>query len=90
MRNRVSNLLLRAGILPAQPWLSTFIRSGALLRREAAVGLPGISPFTMTYDQLAAVKLAMNNCKSKMIPGAANRLSRISYAKKPRPDRGTT
>src|SRR5437899_3844745 len=42
MRNRVSDLLLRAGIPPAQPWLSTFHSLCArLLRREAAAwGLP--------------------------------------------------
>jgi len=54
MRNRVSNLLLSAGILPAQLWLSTFHSLCArLLRREAAAaGLPGISPFTMTMISL--------------------------------------
>src|SRR5216684_1368258 len=42
MRNRVSDLLLRAGVPPAQPWLSTFHSLCArLLRREAAnAGLP--------------------------------------------------
>ena len=41
MRNRVSSLLLRAGVPPAQPWLSTFHSLCArLLRREApAIGL---------------------------------------------------
>src|SRR3989475_3940775 len=62
MRNRVSDLLLRAGIPPAQPWLSTFHSLCArLLRREAAAaGLP--RGFTLYDDdgQLAAVKLSMN------------------------------
>ena len=42
MRSRVSDLLLRTGIPPAQPWLSTFHSLCArLLRREAAAaGLP--------------------------------------------------
>src|SRR5258705_12349215 len=36
MRNRVSDILLRAGVPPAQPWLSTFHSLCArLLRREA-------------------------------------------------------
>src|ERR1700752_223990 len=41
MRNRVSDLLLRAGVPPAQPWLSTSHSLCArLLRREAnAAGL---------------------------------------------------
>src|SRR5258707_3938654 len=61
MRNRVSALLLRAGIPPAQPWLSTFHSLCArLLRREAAAaGLP--RDFAIYDDdyQLAAVKFAM-------------------------------
>ena len=42
MRNRVSDLLLRAGVPPSQPWLSTFHSLCArLLRREApSAGLP--------------------------------------------------
>src|SRR5512137_1970739 len=42
MRTRVSDLLLRASIAPAQPWVSTFHSLCArLLRREApSVGLP--------------------------------------------------
>src|SRR6476660_6839935 len=42
MRTRVSDLLLRSGVPPAQPWLSTFHSLCArLLRREAAAaGLP--------------------------------------------------
>src|SRR5256886_15690621 len=42
MRNRVSDLLLRAGVPPGQPWVSTFHSLCArVLRREAAAaGLP--------------------------------------------------
>src|SRR6266403_3995642 len=84
MRNRVSNLLLRAGILPAQPWLSTFHSLCArLLRREAAAaGLPRDFAIYDDDDQLAAVKLAMNRLQiedDSLTP--RNVLSRISYAK---------
>src|SRR5258705_11267361 len=62
MRNRVSDLLLRAGVPPAQPWLSTFHSLCArLLRREAAVA--GLTREFANFDdddQLAAVKLGMN------------------------------
>ena len=84
MRNRVSSLLLRAGIPPAQPWLSTFHSLCArLLRREAAVA--GLARDFAIYDdddQLAAVKLAMNKLQiedDSLIPRAV--LSRISYGK---------
>ena len=84
MRNRVSNLLLRAGIPPAQPWLSTFHSLCArLLRREAAAaGLPRDFAIYDDDDQLAAVKLAMNKLQiedDSVMPRAV--LSRISYAK---------
>src|ERR1700693_6391269 len=61
MRNRVSNLLRRAGVPPSQPWLSTFHSLCArLLRREAtAAGLPRDFAIYDDGDQLAAVKLAM-------------------------------
>src|SRR6201993_4452557 len=61
MRNRVSDLLLRAGVPPAQPWLSTFHSLCArLLRREAAsAGLPRDFAIYDDDDQVAAVKLAM-------------------------------
>src|SRR3981189_2951580 len=54
MRNRVSQLLLRPGVPPAQPWLSPFIRSarafsGAKRLRPAC---RGILPFTMTTIRL--------------------------------------
>ena len=84
MRNRVSDLLLRAGVPPAQPWLSTFHSLCArLLRREAAnAGLPRDFAIYDDDDQLAAVKLAMANLEiddEALTP--RNVLSRISYAK---------
>src|SRR6267142_4729246 len=84
MRNRVSNLLLRAGIPPAQPWLSTFHSLCArLLQRDAsAAGLPRDFAIYDDDDQLAAVKLAMSKLQiedDSLAP--RNVLSRISYAK---------
>ncbi len=84
MRNRVSDLLLRAGIPPAQPWLSTFHSLCArLLRREAAAaGLPRDFAIYDDDDQLAAVKLAMTKLQiqdDNLTP--RNVLSRISHAK---------
>src|SRR6266481_2297670 len=84
MRNRVSNLLLRAGIPPAQPWLSTFHSLCArLLRRDAsAAGLPRDFAIYDDDDQLAAVKLTMTKLQiedDSLTP--RNVLSRISYAK---------
>jgi DNA helicase-2/ATP-dependent DNA helicase PcrA len=84
MRNRVSDLLLRAGIPPAQPWLSTFHSLCArLLRREAAAtGLPRDFAIYDDDDQLAAVKLAMAKLQiedDSLKP--RNVLSQISYAK---------
>jgi len=84
MRNRVSDLLLRAGVPPAQPWLSTFHSLCArLLRREAAnAGLPRDFAIYDDDDQLAAVKLVMANLEiddDALTP--RNVLSRISYAK---------
>ena len=84
MRARISNLLLRAGVPPAQPWVSTFhslcVR---LLRREhAAAGLPRDFAIYDDDDQLAAVKLAMGSLSiddDALTP--RNILSRISYAK---------
>ena len=84
MRNRVSDLLLRAGVPPAQPWLSTFHSLCArLLRREAAnAGLPRDFAIYDDDDQIAAVKLAMMNLEidDDTLP-PRNVLSRISYAK---------
>jgi DNA helicase II / ATP-dependent DNA helicase PcrA len=84
MRNRVSDLLLRAGVPPAQPWLSTFHSLCArLLRLEAAAaGLPRDFAIYDDDDQLAAVKLAMTKLQiedDNLTP--RNVLSRISYAK---------
>src|SRR6059036_16692 len=84
MRNRVSSLLLRAGVQPAQPWLSTFHSLCArLLRREAAAaGLPRDFAIYDDDDQLAAVKLAMAKIQidaDDLTP--RNVLSQISYAK---------
>src|SRR5260221_7680985 len=84
MRNRVSALLLRAGIPPAQPWLSTFHSLCArLLRREAAAaGLPRDFAIYDDDDQVAAVKLSLNKLQidaEDVTP--RNVLSRISYAK---------
>jgi len=84
MRTRVSNLLLRAGFPPAQPWLSTFHSLCArLLRREAAAaGLPRDFAIYDDDDQCAAVKLTMAQLRiedDSLTP--RNVLSRISHAK---------
>src|SRR6202043_3815012 len=84
MRTRVSDLLLRAGVPPAQPWLSTFHSLCArLLRREAVhAGLPRDFAIYDDDDQLAAVKLVIANLEiddDALTP--RNVLSRISYAK---------
>ena len=84
MRSRVSDLLRRAGVPPAQPWLSTFHSLCArLLRREApSAGLPRDFAIYDDDDQLAAVKLAMTKLAiddDNLTP--RNILSSISYAK---------
>jgi len=84
MRNRVTDLLLRAGVPPGQPWVSTFHSLCArLLRREApAAGLPRDFAIYDDDDQVAAVKLAMARLQidvDDLTP--RNVLSRISYAK---------
>jgi DNA helicase-2/ATP-dependent DNA helicase PcrA len=84
MRNRVSDLLLRAGVPPSSPWLSTFHSLCArLLRREAAnAGLPRDFVIYDDDDQLAAVKLVMSTLKIEdeaLTPRLV--LSRISHAK---------
>jgi DNA helicase-2/ATP-dependent DNA helicase PcrA len=84
MRNRVSDLLLRAGVPPAKPWLSTFHSLCArFLRREAPnAGLPRDFAIYDDDDQLAAIKLAMTKLAiddESLMP--RNILSRISYAK---------
>ena len=84
MRNRVSDLLLRAGVPPAQPWISTFHSLCArLLRREAAAaGLPRDFAIYDDDDQLAAVKLAMAKLQINADDFTPrNVLSQISYAK---------
>jgi DNA helicase-2/ATP-dependent DNA helicase PcrA len=84
MRNRVSDLLLRAGVPPSQPWLSTFHSLCArLLRREApSAGLPRDFAIYDTDDQLAAVKLAMTKLAVEDDSlTSRNVLSAISYAK---------
>jgi DNA helicase II / ATP-dependent DNA helicase PcrA len=84
MRTRVSDLLLKAGVPPAAPWLSTFHSLCArLLRREAAAaGLPKDFAIYDTDDQLSAVKLAMGKLaidSEQLTP--RNVLSAISHAK---------
>ena len=84
MRTRVSDLLLRSGVPPAQPWLSTFHSLCArLLRREApSAGLPRDFAIYDDDDQLAAVKLAMSKLAiddDSLTP--RNILSSISHAK---------
>jgi DNA helicase II / ATP-dependent DNA helicase PcrA len=84
MQNRVTDLLLRAGVPPARPRISTFHSLCArLLRREAVhAGLPKDFAIYDDDDQLAAVKLAMGRLKIEedgITP--RNVLSRISYAK---------
>jgi DNA helicase-2/ATP-dependent DNA helicase PcrA len=84
MRTRVSDLLLRVGVPPSQPWLSTFHSLCArLLRREATTaGLPRDFAIYDDDDQIAAVKLAMNKLgidDDSFMP--RNILSKISYAK---------
>src|SRR5579859_1339640 len=84
MRTRVSDLLLRSGVPPAQPWLSTFHSLCArLLRREApSAGLPRDFAIYDDDDQLAAVKLAISKLAiddDGLTP--RNILSSISYAK---------
>jgi DNA helicase-2/ATP-dependent DNA helicase PcrA len=84
MQTRVTDLLLRAGVPPARPWISTFHSLCArLLRREAAsAGLPKDFAIYDDDDQLAAVKLVMAKLHIEddaLTP--RNVLSRISYAK---------
>jgi len=84
MQTRVSDLLLRAGVPPERPWLSTFHSLCArLLRREAvSAGLPPNFSIFDDTDQLAAVKLAMGSLSledEELQPRAI--LSQISFAK---------
>src|ERR1700758_20809 len=84
MQTRVADLLLRSGVPPERPWISTFHSLCArLLRREAVhAGLAKDFAIYDDDDQLAAVKLAMAKLQiddEAMTP--RNVLSRISYAK---------
>jgi DNA helicase II / ATP-dependent DNA helicase PcrA len=84
MKQRVTDLLVRAGLPSAQPWISTFHSFCArLLRREAhQAGLPRDFSIFDDDDQLAAVKLAMANLgmeERRLTPRGI--LSRISFAK---------
>jgi DNA helicase II / ATP-dependent DNA helicase PcrA len=84
MHNRVSDLLLRAGVPPERPWISTFHSLCArLLRREAVhAGLAKDFAIYDDDDQLAAVKLVMAKLQiddEALTP--RNVLSRISHAK---------
>jgi DNA helicase II / ATP-dependent DNA helicase PcrA len=84
MRTRVSDLLLRSGVPPSQPWLSTFHSLCArLLRREApSAGLPRDFAVYDDDDQTAAVKLTMAKLAiddDGLTP--RNILSAISHAK---------
>src|SRR5246127_3116311 len=84
MQTRVTDLLLRAGVPPERPWISTFHSLCArLLRREAVhAGLAKDFAIYDDDDQLAAVKLAMAKLQiddDALTP--RNVLSRISYAK---------
>jgi DNA helicase-2/ATP-dependent DNA helicase PcrA len=84
MQSRVSDLLLRAGVPPERPWLSTFHSLCArLLRREAsAAGLPSNFSIFDDSDQLSAVKLSLGNLNledEELQPREI--LSRISFAK---------
>jgi ATP-dependent DNA helicase UvrD/PcrA len=84
MQNRVTDLLLRAGVPPARPWISTFHSLCArLLRREAKhAGLPRDFAIYDDDDQLAAIKLVLERLKIDDDAFALrNVLSRISYAK---------
>src|SRR6266851_8809743 len=84
MQNRVSDLLLRAGVPTDRPRLSTFHSLCArLLRREApSAGLPSNFSIFDDSDQLSAVKLAVNTLNladDELQPRVI--LSQISFAK---------
>src|SRR5271154_1545341 len=84
MRTRVTDLLLRAGFPPSQPWLSTFhsLCAGFLRREAANAGLPRDFAIYDDDDQCAAVKLtmaALHIDDESLTP--RNVLSRISHAK---------
>jgi len=84
MQTRIADILLRAGIPPDRPWLSTFHSLCArLLRREAAAaGLPYNFAIFDDDDQLATVKLTMSRLNiSDETLTPRNVLSKISHAK---------
>jgi ATP-dependent DNA helicase UvrD/PcrA len=84
MQTRVSDLLLRAGVPPERPWISTFHSLCArLLRQEAqAAGLPRDFAIYDDDDQLAAVKLSIGKLSlDGDAPQPREILSRISFAK---------
>src|SRR5215468_7146318 len=84
MQTRVTDLLLRAGVPPERPWISTFHSLCArLLRREAAsAGLPKDFAIYDDDDQLATVKLVMSRLSiSDDTLTPRNVLSAISHAK---------
>jgi ATP-dependent DNA helicase UvrD/PcrA len=84
MQNRVTDLLMRAGVPPERPWLSTFHSLCArLLRREAvSAELPANFSIFDDNDQLAAIKLAITtlNIEDNGLQ-PRNILSQISFAK---------
>jgi len=84
MQERLRDLLLRSGMAPASPWISTFHALCArILRREAATaGLARDFSIFDEEDQLAVVKLVLRQLEmseEKLSP--KNILSRISCAK---------
>jgi DNA helicase II / ATP-dependent DNA helicase PcrA len=84
MQTRVADLLLRAGVPPERPWISTFHSLCArLLRREPAqAGLGKDFAIYDDDDQLSAVKLVMGslNIEDEALT-PRNVLSRIGHAK---------
>lgn len=84
MQNRVTDLLLRAGVPPSRPWISTFHSLCArLLRREATnAGLARDFAIYDDDDQLSAIKLVLGRLKIEEDTLAPrNVLSWISRAK---------
>jgi len=84
MKERIRNLLIRAGMAAADPWISTFHSFCArLLRREASrLGLSHSFAIYDDDDQSAAIKIAIQRLKMTE-KGAELRpfQNRISFAK---------
>ena len=84
MKERIRNLLIRAGMAAADPWISTFHSFCArLLRREASrLGLSHSFAIYDEDDQSAAIKIAIQRLKMTE-KGAELRpfQNRISFAK---------